>query len=266
MDQLRLQVKARRGALTFSQLNSNVAVQLSALRDVEQIISRTARGLIEWYVEDLSVNGAYTIGLIPKLRKPTSTLSPTFTTDVTRAYVSQLRHVRERRDVPPMLSMSTVEQLEVATRNFVSGPIQAITAEDTASGTSEQIGAETHEVLRDLVMPAWNAIGSVTGRIDTIGRRPSPYATVYEELHGRAVRCEFGDALLDQVLAAFGRRVIGHGVMYYNSENRVTRVRLDSLEILPDDAVLPSMSSMAGRFPKLEHGRSVLLPPEAANG
>jgi hypothetical protein len=107
-------------------------------------------------------------------------------------------------------------------------------------------------MIRRIVTPRYTSIGSVTGSLDTIGRRGGTYATIYDEVHGLAVRCKFDEDLLPQVKEAFGRRVIARGVVHYSDETGVSRVTLHELEILPER--LPSVAEMYGAFPNFTGG------------
>lgn len=259
---LRLVVEAPRGTLRYEYFARAIGSQFQGARDVERAIAARegTRARVDWRVADLSANGVYVVELNPVIRKPPKDLRPDFTKRITRGYVNQIQYVRNEHGVPPDLSTDTVEKLEEVTRHFEEEGVQGMTAVDIDSGEEASIDSETGETLRELVTPAWSSIGSVTGKLDTVGRRPKPYANVYEAVTGRAIRCEFDDDLQEEVLAAFGRRVIARGRVSYNSENRLTRVKLSVLEVLPRDDDAPD--SMYGRIPQARRRDDLFLSDE----
>lgn len=138
---------------------------------------------------------------------------------------------------------------------FEAQKATALRAVDTESGEGVTFTEDTQEAVRLIVSPRYSAFGSVIGTLDTIGRRGGTYATVYEEMHGRAVRCEFDEALLSAVKEALFRRVMARGLVAYNDESGAMRVKLRDLEVLPDAEELPTVTAMYGAVPDLTGGQ-----------
>lgn len=258
---LTVRIDAPAGTVAYPDFHRGVKAQLDGARDVEAVLGDSRRPLLTWYVEDLSRNGAFEVALTgrPRAAAPRR-LPPDFADQVTRGYVDQVNVATETGAVPPMLSMATVERLEAVAAILTTGEARGLVTEDRSTGRAARLDAKTRTALRELITPAWQSVGSVTGRLDTIGRRPRPYATVYDERTGRGVRCEFPDPdrLLQQVLDSFGRRVIAEGVVYYNRDNKITRLVTGDLQVLPNDADLPRADQLRGRFPGLSAAPALL--------
>lgn len=85
------------------------------------------------------------------------------------------------------------------------------------------------------------------------GRRE---AGLYEEIDNRRVVVTFPETLYERVRAALRTRVEAFGVLTEDTDGRPLRVRLHSLEAMPSDDELPTLSSLVGAVPSLTDGLS----------
>lgn len=256
---LQLVVDAERDEVEFRHFVEAIDAQLQGVRDVEEALKALehVRVKIYWTIHNLSANGQLKVELNPTIRAASNELRPDFGSEVTRHYVEQIRYLRAEHGVPPYLSIPTVERLGKVTHDLQEHNVRSVKAIDQTSGREVDFDEDTQQALSDLVTPAWQASGSISGKLQTIGRRPRPYANVYEDVRGRAIRCEFDEHMQDQVLAAFNQRVIAQGLLSYNSQNQVTRLRLTELEVLPEDDELPR--DLYGRYPRIAPASDALF-------
>lgn len=258
---LRFTLDVRRGELEFDRFSDAISAQLAGAREVEEALAALhgSRVKLQWLINDLSVNGYLAVELEPRVKKLPKKLPHDFAGQVTKHYVDQIRYVTAEHGVPPFLSMPTVERLDKAVADLDQHGVHTLQAVDTGSGEEVSFDENTREALRELVIPAWQAVGTVTGRIETVGRRPKPYANVYDDVTGRAIRCEFSESMQEQVLAAFNQRVVAQGMVSYDSQNRITRLNLLELEVLPRDDELPAARDMHGRYPDMRGDSNALF-------
>jgi hypothetical protein len=103
--------------------------------------------------------------------------------------------------------------------------------------------------VRSLLGPSYSSIGSVEGWLQAVNLHERHTFHVYDTLHNRRIRCEFGDRIpVPRVAEALGRgsRVTVYGTVRYRSDDEVESVLADELVEFPDDADLPSAYDVRG--------------------
>ncbi|MPZ89905.1 MAG: hypothetical protein GEU81_18025 [Nitriliruptorales bacterium] len=226
---------------------------LDGVIDVDRALAPGETALLSWQLERLENRSGVAILREQPVRDD---VADGYAARVRRRYITQLRVIQTDQGLPPDLSMSTVEGLGKVVRAFSPDGANALRAVDVESGEAASLTQEAGEAIRRMVIPRFSSIGAVTGALDTIGRRGGTYATVYEEIHGRAVRCEFESQLLPAVKEAFGKRVVARGIVHYSEDSGVSRMRMRELEVLPTAEELPTVAQMYGSDPGFTGGLS----------
>ncbi len=98
--------------------------------------------------------------------------------------------------------------------------------------------------------PRDNVWGSIEGVVDQISiRGKSPSIGVQERLERRPLTCVIKRDAVDQAQSALGRRVIVTGAISMNAASQAVKMMAESIEVLFADSDLPTIRSIAGRFP-----------------
>lgn len=248
---LRLILDGEPGQIPFRTFLDAMEAMLDGVVDVDHALSQHQQPLLDWALKDLE-DGSVVAALV---EVPRNGVPQGYATKVRRRYLDQLRILQGGQGVPPDFSSRTVERLARVIRLFEAQKVTALRAVDLESGEAVTFTEDTQEAVRRILSPRYSALGSVIGTLDTLGRRGGTYATVYEDTHSRAVRCEFDEALLPAVKEALFRRVLARGVVAYNDESGAMRVKLNHLEVLPDAEELPTVTEMHGAVPDLTGGQ-----------
>lgn len=222
---------------------------MAAVRDVQSALSIDA----EWRVHDTSWNGELAVDMAAALRKGQP---PEDASSVASRYVKQFGLFDADEGVPPDFRESTLRGLASVARKAERAGVEYFGVMDLATGQRAALSSDGRETLADLVAPqgARRGIGSVTGSVETVGIHGGTWLTVYDAVFGRAVRCDYEAALVEEVAAALGRRFTVDGDLSYNRRGRVTRVAVRALRVLPLDRDLPSSATMAGSMPRIRFG------------
>lgn len=98
--------------------------------------------------------------------------------------------------------------------------------------------------------PRDNVWGSIEGVVDQISiRGKNPSIGVQERLERRPLKCIIQRDNLQQAQLALGRRVIVTGAMSMNAASQAVKMMAETIDVLPVDSDLPTIRSIAGRFP-----------------
>jgi len=88
--------------------------------------------------------------------------------------------------------------------------------------------------------------GSIEGKLQTISVRGGFHVIVYDDLTDERVRCVTDDTQLPTVVKALGKRVAVSGVIRYRKTGEPISVRVEDIDIFPDDADLPTADDVYG--------------------
>ncbi|HEY9414418.1 MAG TPA: hypothetical protein VIQ30_06655 [Pseudonocardia sp.] len=108
------------------------------------------------------------------------------------------------------------------------------------------------EHLRSALSTHRRSIGSVIGRLDTVTLHGKYEAGVWSELGGERAAIQFDADQVDQIRAAWGKRVEVAGVIIRDAEDKPLTVRMRSLEVLRDDG--PPLAGLVGFDPDFTGG------------
>lgn len=102
--------------------------------------------------------------------------------------------------------------------------------------------------------PQFKVIGSVSGTLESLTVHAKREASLYNDFDKRRVVVSFAEADYHRVHAALRKRVEIYGVLQEDSAGRPLRIRLQDMEVLPQDDDLPTLSSLVGSMPNLTGG------------
>ena len=96
------------------------------------------------------------------------------------------------------------------------------------------------------------ALGSVEGKLQTISERGSLQFVVFDSLYDKGINCFMDEAIMEQAMQAFRRRVIVTGMIQYDHESRPVSIRVDNIQVLKDVHELPPIKDLRGIFKKAQ--------------
>lgn len=100
--------------------------------------------------------------------------------------------------------------------------------------------------VTELLEATYQEYGSVTGKLQTLSERGGLKFVIYEPIWDRPVRCIIPDRLLDDAMAAFGRRVEVYGPVKYRRDGMPFSVFVNDIEVMPNPNELPSFRDIRG--------------------
>lgn len=119
------------------------------------------------------------------------------------------------------------------------------------NGTSVKLDAQAVVSVNNIRGPVFKEIGSVEGRIQTVTDRERFKIVVYDSLRDKAVRCTFeNEALQNEALGAFGKRVAVMGEVTYKQDGTPIRVNARSIRVFRPIEDLPTTEQVRGLFSK----------------
>ncbi len=121
-----------------------------------------------------------------------------------------------------------------------------------------RFGPEIGELIRQDESASYNDFGTLEGTLRAISDQSgSLEIRIHDPLWRRAIPCRVDNDQIDQAMAAFRKRVEVGGMIHYNRLGRPTSIRMENLEILPDDGDLPTAADIRGLL-ALDAGEDLL--------
>jgi hypothetical protein len=229
---------------------------LGILEELDGAVARGPGRAFDWHIAHLATGSAIT-NLEPRLRARKRAVSASAAEDIAAAFVSGLATLEEDAIQPPLYSIDTLSKVRKLTANFSASGATGLRTRILGGGTSPQasVTRTAGDHAGELLTPASQAIGSVTGVLGAISIVGRSQYDVYEDHTNRRVRCEFDDADVEAVKAALGHRVIAAGVVQRNRRGNPLRVLQPGFKVLPPEDQLPGLSDLIGSDPDFTDGQ-----------
>lgn len=208
------------------------------LRRVEEIVA-SAKSHIQYRIVDLhSGSASLTLEAIPPIEG----------CDCRAAVVKQFRETVSRLESGQAIDerfsfddLRTFREL-VAPLGRHSKGISIGTVE-----LSLQFAANIDKILTTAI----ESEGFITGRLERVNLHNKREFVLYPSVSGTRVVCDFEETLFEDVRRGLKRNVRVSGTMSFHPERAFPeRVRVKSLEILPDDSELPKLADLKGMSPE----------------
>jgi hypothetical protein len=224
--------------------------QLSALRDAlkrtEEIVS--GRTVLDWQIVDLSHNSPATVVLEPIVANDGELPPLNRREHIVGSFFRYFRTITETGKAPDELDRAALTAFKE-----IASPVRQERVRATISNGSESIevlGA-VETVVDAILKPKTHSLGSVEGRLEFINIHGGKNVfRVYPIVGASRVDCLFPRRLLTTAREAVGKEVRVFGdVVYLTRDPFPHSIRVDSVEVLPDDADLPSLLDIRGIAP-----------------
>lgn len=229
------------GRITLTQLLEAAEALADILRDVDTQTTQRAGGGLDWVIADMRGGSAHLeVYAAPKDDR----LPYRITEQVLRNFEQGMRIIAERSERPPYFTDNALKKARVLTALARQPGIEAVVVQ--LNGTRVSFDRRIDANVRDLVEGDLQTIGSVEGTLEMVTIRGAKHFNVYDEVTDKAVRCYFPDRLLEAVRQAFGQRVLVHGVFTVKRTGEVSSLKVEGMELFPDESELPTVDSIRG--------------------
>jgi hypothetical protein len=108
------------------------------------------------------------------------------------------------------------------------------------------IGAEIAQAIREDWRSDYSDFGTVEGRLEAIQDRSGLQLRIRDTLLNITVQCYVDEDLLPIAFGSFRKRVEVSGVIHYRRNGSPISIDAENIELLPDDATLPSIDDVRG--------------------
>ena len=234
-----------------------LATAITGLEDMLYDIDREISGkfTVEWGVRELRTR-ENAIVAVPRLAgkrvQDNSDL-------IIPAFLNGIKTIRKKAVRPNHFSdeaLANIKDLSMA----INGDIKKITVTASLNGRLSRPIPLTHDVathVDEVIGPRYTAIGAVEGRLDMISLRRYLKFGIGHALTGKTVNCRFFSyAMLEQIKAALGKRVMASGIVHYNAQDEPVRVDVEWFKVLREPHELPTIEELGGSDPDFTNGQS----------
>jgi hypothetical protein len=114
-----------------------------------------------------------------------------------------------------------------------------------AVGSSVSISERAAETVVKL-LGQHQALGTVEGKLQTISDRQTLQFVVFDSLYDKGVNCFMGEAIMEQAMQAFRKRVAVTGMVQYDQEGQPVSIRVDAIQVFKDVSELPPIKDLRG--------------------
>lgn len=243
MTGIRLEIHGERGVITAETLVTALQRTLGILRELDRASRRGEGPRGQWRVGEVW-NGSIGVALEPSADVPT---------EVPTRLVDGLAVLEERPELPPWFSELAIENVQKMGKVLRDPGVSALGITAVAP-TGEQTEARLTSVVIEHAAEAFQgtdeAAGSVAGMLDLVNlRRGQRTVSLYDADERHAVRCTFPDELFEAVRIYLGSKVRATGTVTRNRVGQIALVKVEALERIEDEMLVPSVAELTGIAP-----------------
>jgi hypothetical protein len=96
------------------------------------------------------------------------------------------------------------------------------------------------------------ALGTIEGKLQTISDRQTLQFVVFDSLYDKGINCFMDEAIMEQAMQAFRKRVAVTGMVQYDQEGQPVSIRVDTIHVFKDVSELTPISELRGLFKKAQ--------------
>jgi hypothetical protein len=234
------------GKVTLQAFLTAFSNQLVILNDIDAVLSGKPKGVLDWYVTDLrmgSAHGAIQSGY--RENDDEECVTPNHDHRVVQVYRNGLRVIEGEGSSPAYYLdrdlIAARQTFRLIGREGVTGYVVGVDDAEPKLNITPHASVNVEELIK----PGERTTGGVEGRlvgISVAGRAPK--FTVIDSITHKAVACQFGEAAMEEVKMALGKRVFAHGNLLYNRKGEPRKVVLDAFRVLEDRSTLPTSEDL----------------------
>jgi hypothetical protein len=218
-----------------------------ALIHTEHLVSGRSERTVTYQVVDLSHNSPATIVIeanpIETVRRKRDYSHATL-----RNFVSSINTIRRTGRLPARVDTATLESYK------------ALGAKDSGTsrmlirnaGKEVQIDETFRKKIDKITPPDEHALGTMTGMLEAVNLHNASTFNLYPIIGPTRVTCTFKASMRHQVIAALDHHVTVQGQLNYKFKDRFPySIDVQSIEVLPDEADLPTLYEARGIAPDI---------------
>jgi hypothetical protein len=143
-----------------------------------------------------------------------------------------LRHVRELASVP--------------------GAKYVATAQVSLANSTAKLTTKTVTNINELLGSAVADYGTLEGKLLVLSAQDGYSIRVVDPLTDRGVPCSLSNALFEEAVRAFRKRVSVTGIIHFRKDGQANSIEVDELIVFPEQSTLPSAEEVHGILSKAE--------------
>lgn len=222
---------------------------LDILGELDAAISLRRRGILRWAIGVLQRESPAVVSFQAVPMEHAVDISP----QVVASYLDGLELLATDGTLPPLFSDDALEALKRLARLTSDGQLSL----EVRSGQRSVILRErVAAAVDELIGHTYTATGSVEGTLEMVTVHGQGYFRVYDSIHGWGVPCYFQTQILDTIRSSLGHRVVVNGTVRNDRMGKPLNMRVESLEIFPQEADLPTPVQLRGIAKGMTQGRS----------
>jgi len=252
---IRLRLESQSTSLPVDAFTDVLASFRRILRDLNQSLAGAQSGRIQWHISALAMSSPITADLLPLAP---STVDPQLPRMVSANLIAVLRALESGTSVPPYFPESALKSVRRITKHLAGDTLYAIDATYVGQEPmSARITSEAGRNVERLTSPRFQAVGSVTGTLDTVSLHEGQQFQVYDLRTEHPVRCQFQPEDFPSVKEALGHRVRVSGIVHRNFRGDAISIETPVVTVLPDDPEAPKTADISGLAPDFTGDLSV---------
>jgi len=227
---------------------------LGLLQEVDSSVAQTKNGNLRWRITDLQQDPSPVIGVTPLLKRPAVDTRVRVEQEVI-ANVGSITERGERNRYLSDAALARVGKIAKTTRVIGESSIYTESAEDFALTTT--ISVKTLDQVQDLISPSSISFGTIAGSLDTISVHNGLEFRVWDVEFKRPVRCFIPAKSKEQAMNLLGAKVVVTGMMKADKYGRPLSMQVETFDLVPATADLPTIEEMRGFIPNFTGGLSL---------
>lgn len=236
---------------------NDFSFQLEALR---KVLSNTESSLsgekaeIDWQIVDLKHSSPAEIVLRP-IDNRVDTDKEDIASETVDKVISSLKMLSENTLPPIEMSQQLLGHYKNFSDKVQKGILRiSLKRETDTVKVSENVKA----VIEDVTLSETKSIGTVEGRLEFLNIHGNQNIfRIYSAIPPEKVNCFFPPDKIDQAREALGHKIRVSGELTYPGGNDFPRdIKVEAIELLPDDDDLPSLMDLRGVAPGITGGLS----------
>lgn len=219
-----------------------LAQSLSGLiREVGDEVSETVRDGVRWVITDVH-HSNLALELTPQ--RTSDNVPPDLPDRIADAIASGVAMIEARAERPPYFSDKALERAKELA-NPVGDEVRAVRIRRRHNGKAGERVTLTKRLVAnvdEIIGPQLQEYGSVEGRLEGLMTHGKRRFFIWESLTNHRVECQFGDRIpLQDILAAYERRVAARGIVYRRRTGEKLSVEVEEFRAFRSEEELPGV-------------------------
>lgn len=227
----------------FQQISQSLS---GLIREVGEEVSEKHRDPLRWIVTDLR-RGSAVVELTPQRAR--DDVPPDLPQKIADAIAFGMALIEQRAERPPFFTDKALERAKDLA-SPVGDEIRAVRIRRERTGVphervtvTKRLAANVEEIIGGQI----ESFGTVEGKLEGLLVHDRRVFYVWEALTSRRVECSFGSRIpLNDVLAAFGKRVGARGIIRRRKSGEPVSIEANELRVFPAEDELPAVDDIQG--------------------